>query len=66
MKILLAAAMTLGVLFILGANQPTQAVVIQSVEPTIQQDHVIPAYWHRWHHWHHWGWRHHHHGWWRW
>lgn len=60
----------------LGANQSTEAVAVQPVEPTIHQDHVVPAYWHRWHRgwgWHRWnrwndgdGWYRWHHRGWRW
>mgnify|MGYP001304258925 CR=1 FL=1 len=49
MKVLLTTVMAFGFLFLLGANQSTEAVVAQPVEPIIHQDHVVPAYWHRWH-----------------
>lgn len=65
MKIFLAAAMTLGILFILDVNQPARASIIQSVDPIIQKEQVIDAHWYhrgwgnRWG-WHNWGWRRHH------
>lgn len=59
MKILLATTMALGVVFMLGANQPTEATVIPAVEPILHQDHVIPV-WYRGHSWNSWHHRHHH------
>jgi len=65
MKVLLIGTMALGVVFMLGANPPAEATVIQPTFTSVQQDHLIPV-WHRWHghRWHHrhwprfyrWGW----------
>jgi hypothetical protein len=65
MKILLATTMALAVVTVLGSTQPANAIVIQPPTVTVsQQNHIVPAYWHRWHHWHRWHyWRHHWHHW---
>lgn len=46
MNILLTTTMALGVVFMLGANQPTEATAIQSVVPDYHHGQIIPVYWH--------------------
>ena len=47
MNILLMATMTLAVVFMLGVNQPVDAVATQPIASIYHQDQIIPAYWHR-------------------